>query len=173
MEGKRTQDLPGLPSEENLFRPWRSEAAYAALLVVLASLLVAFWYIESHQVLESQIALGIDPDEVVKFVSVAIAAGTLILTFSALRARRSLLATGELRLSGSTLLVSTGSSSVAREIGELQQVRSYPSGAGMRMLFRDGVVRLTGQWPAHCVRDFPRRSPGLPSGLPGSSRAAS
>lgn len=45
-----------------------------------------------------------------------------------LRARRSLLAKGELRLFGSTLIVSTGPSSVVREISELQQIGCYPSG---------------------------------------------
>jgi hypothetical protein len=110
-------------AEEEVFRPWRSEATYATLLVVLASLLVAFWYVESDQVLDSQIALGIDPDRAVKFVSIAIAAATLMLTLWALSARRSLLATGELRFLGSTLIVSTGSSFVAREISELQQIR--------------------------------------------------
>lgn len=146
MEGKRTRDLPGELAEEEVFRPWRSETAYAVLLVVLASLLVVFWYVEANQVLDSQIALGIDPERAVKFVSIAIAAGTLILTFSALRARRSLLATGELRLSGSTLIVSTGPSSVVREISELRQIGCYPSGACVRMLFRDGAVRLPGWW---------------------------
>jgi len=122
MESTRTRDVAlGPVAEEEIFRPWRSQASYVILLAFLAGLLVVFWYAETHGVLESQIALGIDPDRVVKFVSLAIGAFTFILTFTAIRARRFLLATGELRFLESTLIVSTASSSVAREISELQE----------------------------------------------------
>jgi hypothetical protein len=104
LESERTQGLPKTLAEEEVFRPWRRESAYAALLVVLAGLLAVFWYVESNQILNSEIALGIDPDRAVKFVSIAIAAATLVATLVALRARQFMLATGELRLSGPTPL---------------------------------------------------------------------
>jgi hypothetical protein len=140
------EDFSGGQAGEEVFRPWRSEARYRVLLVTLSTVLVVVWYVESNPILESQIALGFDPDEVVRCVLVALAGVTLILTFSAIRARRSLLAAGELRFVGSSLTVSTGSSPVTREINELQQIRCYLSGACVRMGFRDGTITLPGQW---------------------------
>ncbi len=146
MESERTQGFARALAEEEVFQPWRRKATYAALLAVLAGLLAVIWYVESNQVLNSEIALGIDPDRAVKFVSIAIAAATLITTLVALRARQFLLATGELRLSGSTLIVSTGRSSVIHESSELRQIRCHASGACIRLLFPDGAVSLPGLW---------------------------
>jgi hypothetical protein len=140
------QDFSGGQAGEEVFRPWRSEARYRVLLITLATVLVVVWYAESNPILESQIALGFDPDQVVKCVLVALAGVTLLLTLSALGARRSILATGELRFAGFSLTISTESSTVTREMSELQQIRCYPSGACVRMGFRDGTITLPGQW---------------------------
>lgn len=147
MESGRPGGFSGGQAGESVFRPWRSEASYKVLLAAVAVILVFVWYAESHPILESQIALGCDPDEVLQFVLVGLAGVTLLLTFSVLRARRSLLATGELRLTDSTLIVAAGSSSpVSREMSELRRIRCPPSGAPVRLEFSDGTITLPGQW---------------------------
>jgi hypothetical protein len=129
-----------------VFRPWRSEHLYGVLLVVLAAILFGVCYLETGQILESQIALGIDPNEAARFVSLAIVGEMLILTFWALKARRSLLAEGEVRLGGTTLLVSEGPTPMTRDTAELRSVASSPAGANILMLFSEGRIHLPGQW---------------------------
>lgn len=129
-----------------MFCPWRSEFAYSVLLVILTAIMFVVCRLESNQILESQIALGIDPREVAKFVSLSILVETLILGFWALRVRRSLLATGELRFIGSSMTVTRGASSLSESLGELSRVSCQASGANVRMQFPTVTVRLHGQW---------------------------
>jgi hypothetical protein len=130
----------------DVFRPWRSEFAYSTLLIVLTGILFVVCRLESDQILESQIALGIDPGEVAKFVSLAILVEMLNLVFLAVRARRSLLATGELRFVGSSLTLSRGLSSQFKNLDDLSRVSCQASGSNVRMQFPEETIRLPGQW---------------------------
>jgi tetratricopeptide (TPR) repeat protein len=103
-------------------------------------------HLESTVILESQIALGVDPTEVSKWVALAIAGELVLLTFWAVRLRRFLLASGELRLSGSTLTLVKEMSALIRDTVELQCITSYPGGANVEMAFPAGKIRLPGQW---------------------------
>ena len=131
---------------EEVFRPWRNKGMFAALLVALAACFLIVCRLESSQVLESQIALGIHPTEAATFVALAIAAVLLVLTLLAIRARRSLVATGELRVSTSRLFFSGGPSNVAQSVDDLRGIACRYTGAGTRMQFREGVIELPGQW---------------------------
>jgi hypothetical protein len=61
------------PSVQSLevFRPWRSERSYAISLVILTSCFLAVCYLEASVILDSQIALGVDPTEASKWVALA------------------------------------------------------------------------------------------------------
>ena len=131
---------------QEVFRPWRSERSYAISLVILTSCLLVVCYLESTTILEGQIALGVDPTEVSKWVALAIAGELVLLTFWAVRLRRFLLASGELRLSGSTLTLVKEMSALIRDTVELQCITSYPGGANVEMAFPAGKIRLPGQW---------------------------
>jgi hypothetical protein len=131
---------------QEVFRPWRSERSYAISLVILTSCSLAACYLESTVILDSQIALGVDPLEVAKYVSLSIAGLLLLFAFWAVRLRRFLLASGELRLSGSTLTLVKEMSALTRDTVELQRITSYPGGANVEMAFPAGKIRLPGQW---------------------------
>src|ERR1035441_3201558 len=77
-----------------------------------------------------------------KCVALAIAGELVLLTFWAVRLRRFLLASGELRLSGSTLTLVKGMSALTRDTVELQRITSYPGGANVEMAFPAGKIRL-------------------------------
>jgi hypothetical protein len=134
------------PLQGELFRPWRSERIYAIALVILACCFGLLCYLESTDILESQIALGVDPIEAAKWVALGIAAGLGLLAFWAIRLNRSLLAHGELRLSGSALILEKGASVVSKDVANLRRLTSYPAGANVGMSFPDARIRLPGQW---------------------------
>jgi hypothetical protein len=128
-----------------VFRPWRSELIYSIGIFILACCVGAVCYLESTTILESQIALGADPLEVSTWVGVAILGALGLFAFWAIRLRKSLMAEGELRLSGSSLSLRRSSSLVAKDISELRRVTSYPGGANISLWFSEGL-RLPGQW---------------------------
>lgn len=129
-----------------LFLPWRGLRAYAFLLVLLAALFGIACYIESNQVLQSQIALGLDPQECAQAVAGAIGAELLILAVLAIRLRRSLLAKGELHVSASTLMVFSNPRSAVRNVSTMQRIRCLPTGANVQLAFPEGTVKLPGEW---------------------------
>jgi hypothetical protein len=137
---------PSKVQHQAMFRPWRSEGVYAASVVILACGVLVVCHLESTVILESQIALGVDPLEVAKCVALAIAGMLLLLTFWVVRLNRFLLASGELRLSDSTLTLVNERSAVTRDAAELLRITSYPGGANVEMEFSDGKIRLPGVW---------------------------
>lgn len=134
------------PLQEEVFRPWRSERHYTVALIVLACSFGLVCCLESTDILESQISLGIDPIETARWVGLSIAVVLGLFAFGATRLKRSLLASGELRLSGSALILERGASVVEEDVADLRRVKSHPGGANVGMSFPDGRIRLPGQW---------------------------
>lgn len=58
---------PAGSQTDEVFRPWRSEGMYTALLVVLVTGFLVVCRLETNQILESQIALGIHPSVAATF----------------------------------------------------------------------------------------------------------
>jgi hypothetical protein len=135
--------IDALPAE--IFRPWRGERHYAIALIVLACCFGLVCY-ESTVVLDSQIALGIDPIEAALWVALSIALMLGLLAFGVFKLRRSLLADGELRLSSSALILEKQGFVLSNDLAELRRIRSYPGGANVEMSFPAGRIRLPGQW---------------------------
>jgi hypothetical protein len=134
------------PLQEEVFRPWRSERHYAIALIVLVCCFGLVCYLESTDILESQIALRVDPIESAAWIALGIAVMLGLLAFGAIRLHRSLLADGELRLSGSALILEKRALVVSKNLAELRGTKSYPGGANVEMSFPDGRIRLPGQW---------------------------
>jgi hypothetical protein len=132
-------------SEQEVFRPWRSELIYSIGIFILACCVGVVCYLESTTILESQIALGVNPFEVSRWVAVAILGTLGLFAFWAIRLRRFLLAEGELRLSGSSLSLRRASSFVVKDISDLRRMTSYPGGANVSLWFSERL-RLPGQW---------------------------
>ncbi len=131
---------------EEVFRPWRRPQTYLLVLAVFGAILGLVGYLLTHVMLESQIALGLDPWEVVMFISIALVGAVIVMAFELIALRRSLLAEGELRFRGSTLILSRGGSCVARDASEVRRIACSGVGADIAMKFSNAVMNLPGQW---------------------------